>query len=501
MAPVTLTTFKQSDDYLNAFGANPSPDISRAIQLPTRNDLQPPIPAAQLLDPNSDLIDRQLEVPAREQAFLLNTYGRVAHPVLDQNQADKLDSFYSCHNGLYAARHGEWLESQDLYHLADRLVTWAQDQPNARLGNRSSGNWWILPELYAIRVGSEEATPTLASEIYNSQQRQLHRTLFDQARFTIHMVNLSQNHWALMIYQPSTGHSWYLDSIATSRNQHSKKARTAFLQWLAASNRPAPATKKPRTVKLKGQKDTWSCGLHTIINTMAFIRHEVLGWHNVVGWERLKADDMLKELVGCLHELMGLRRARPACGHTPTQSPALPTTKPAAGTKRPATAAPPTAPAAKRPKMPPPQRTNAQLAPKQARPHPPNNINLNLNLNNNNNYLNPPAAPAAPPRRALCATMRAQAAQNSAARQARWAGIVQQAAADRAAAEQREKEERERRSAERKRARRPSWATVAGTGARAGAGDGAGAGLGKKSLKRKSDDKEAGKPEETDVKG
>jgi hypothetical protein len=115
-----------------------------------------------------------------------------------------------------------------------------------------------------------------------------------------------------MICQVPTGRSWYLDSLHDAhRNERSTKARAALLDWLQRSGRPAPtgvpAAERHETSDTRKQEDGWSCGLHVVANAMAFIRFEVRGWHKIEQLKMRKSKGMRKELLVCLHHLMGLK--------------------------------------------------------------------------------------------------------------------------------------------------------------------------------------------------
>jgi hypothetical protein len=190
--------------YLNEFGAGgPTPPASQALRLPDNTDLQPPVPHAALWDATRPAINQT--IPSADPAsdggvFLQAHYARVTHHTLDGSDISpseiKLHAWKACHNGLQRARRCHWLEDEDIYHLAERLVTWIQDQPAARLGNRALRKWWIVPELYALHINdidtpgpSEWRIPKLADpEYFTQRDQEVHKERFNAAKLTAHLV-------------------------------------------------------------------------------------------------------------------------------------------------------------------------------------------------------------------------------------------------------------------------------------------------------------------------
>lgn len=316
---MTRGSLHEMDSFISEFGIGPpTPEASKNLTLPSNRDLQPPVPDHELLDatlPEIDRLWKDLTVP--DKTRLRNRYTRVAHPHLDSpSTTQNEEAWASCHDGLFRARRGDFLDSSDIYHLANRLMSWIQDQPHARLGGRSTGTWWILPDLYTLRISSGdstdqrgeglEETPALGSELFGEEEVKKHRHLFDQAKFTVHLVHAVW-HWAVVVYQPSRGNSWYIDSLPKGRVKRSGAAQDALLAWLERSGRPRPANGRHFQNLSKDQLDSWSCGLHVIANIMAFLRFEVRGWPKIPGWSKTGAREMRAELIRCLHHLMALK--------------------------------------------------------------------------------------------------------------------------------------------------------------------------------------------------
>jgi hypothetical protein len=236
---VPTTQNHQATEYVTEFGDGPTPEAVKVLQLPQ------PVPDNELLDVTAPTLDIDLEALSTSDetaVFLRTTSERVACTVLsdvgvanDQN----LGRWRNCYSGLYRARRGLWLEDQQIYHLADRLLMWMQGQPEARLGGRSSGRWWLVPEIYVLhvdddtrRLGHINLPPSveLRHEIIgDTNMQQPHVDQFDTARFTVHILHCNASHWSIIIYQQSTGNSWYLDSELDDRLPcRSNEARNAL---------------------------------------------------------------------------------------------------------------------------------------------------------------------------------------------------------------------------------------------------------------------------------
>jgi hypothetical protein len=193
-----------SFSYLNEFGVGgPTPPASRALRLPDNTDLQPPIPHAALWDATGPAVNQKIlsaDPGGTGGEFLQDHYARVTHHTLDGSDNSlseiKLHAWKACHNGLRRARRCRWLEEEDIYHLTERLVTWIQDQSGARLGNRALRNWWIVPELYALRIHdidppgpSDPGPPGLADpEWFTELDQEVHKQRFNAAKLTAHLV-------------------------------------------------------------------------------------------------------------------------------------------------------------------------------------------------------------------------------------------------------------------------------------------------------------------------
>lgn len=310
---------------LDEFGDQPTPPETRLLDLPGHDAF--PIGGGALTD--DELYDAAhgaydfeiLDMKEETTNWLHDTYLRVAHPALDFDPDDAwLTAWRHCHNGLWKVREQLWLDGEHIHHLAERLITWSQDQkPRARLGDRGSGNWWIVPDTYHLRVGGDEESPPLGffedpdgeSEGYEK----LHDA-FDKAKFTVHMVH-HVNHWAVIIYQHSNGTAFYLDSMHDELEARSKLARKEFGRWMTVSGKAIPVRAQFRRIPVRDQEDRWSCGLHVVVNAMAFLRYESLGWHRIEDWTTTEARPMRRQLITCLHRLMGLKYIP---GDSPTTS-------------------------------------------------------------------------------------------------------------------------------------------------------------------------------------
>ncbi|AEO63039.1 uncharacterized protein THITE_112766 [Thermothielavioides terrestris NRRL 8126] len=303
-------------DFLNDYDGGKSPQAAQHLQLPTHRDFAKPLSDDQLHDATDPQFDRECRGSlSGNRPFLDTAYRRVAHPALDEavSESNRLAAWRSCHNGLFRARHGEWLDGEDVYYLANRLLTWCQEQRPARLGSISQGKWWILPEHYNLLVrdptagGWQEEAPELGSGHYSPGAANLHKKAFDNAKITVHFVHFSA-HWAVLFYRRSTGQSWYIDSMPEGAAFRSRQAREALRDWLQRSGRPIPDPKADHFLEVNPeQEDEWSCGIHVIANAMAFIRFEAIGWHRIPEWRQKKSKEVRKALVTCLHQLMGLK--------------------------------------------------------------------------------------------------------------------------------------------------------------------------------------------------
>ncbi|KAK4032783.1 hypothetical protein C8A01DRAFT_40757 [Parachaetomium inaequale] len=254
----------------------PTPVHSKQLNLPSHQNLQPPIADAQLLDATSPQINKEIKALATgnpDWNFLTATYTRVAHSLLDQPGTEAtLQAWKHCHNGLFAARKSDWLDGEHIYHLAERLITWSQDDPNARLGNRASGNWWIVPTNYTLLVRGAGGDITPPFGWFDEDAATLAR--FDQAKFTVHFVHFTA-HWAVLIYQHSNGNTFFLDpQTGEGRKTRNYAARDEFRRWLQASGKPLPPGADHVRVNVPDQEDAWSCGLHAIVNAMSFLHSQ-----------------------------------------------------------------------------------------------------------------------------------------------------------------------------------------------------------------------------------
>lgn len=313
--------------YLVDFGGSPTPDASRHIHLPSHRDLSTPLDDDALTDALSPPIQTNRNRDGDGQ-FLLDTYARACHPALDDLSGDALDDTLAalehCHTGLRRARNAECLEAENIYNLANRLVTWLQDDPRARLGPLSDGKWWIAHDVYLVRAGRLSSSgvgayrdggmpvlsdPNLLDWSFYYGDRTGDKDRFERALFTAHIVHFTGvEHWALIIRQKSTGNTWYIDSNpCVELSRRSLKALMIFKDRLRRSGISDPEGAVHKIVVSTKQDDDWSCGLHVIANIMAFIRFEVPRWNEIHGWGGINARQMRKQLLSCLHSLMGLR--------------------------------------------------------------------------------------------------------------------------------------------------------------------------------------------------
>ncbi|KAH6641202.1 hypothetical protein F5144DRAFT_484532 [Chaetomium tenue] len=309
-------------DMVAEFGDWPTPPATKVLDLPdhpkfmfgllTDDDLY------DATDGQYDFEITKMDSASRE--FLKQTYTRITHQELDLNvefEDEMLKGWQHCHNGLWKVREQEWLDDEHIHHLAERLITWCQDQDRARLGNRNSEDWWIIPDAYHLRLAGDEESPPLGHFLDEDVEEyiELHDK-FDKAKFTVHMVH-HVNHWAVLIYQTSNGNTFYLDSMPAGRRDRSDLALEGFQEWLEASDKDIHTGAEHVLVRVPSQEDAWSCGLHAVVNAMAFLRYESLGWDKIEGWTKTKSRPMRRELIACLHRLMGL-------DYIPGESPTAP---------------------------------------------------------------------------------------------------------------------------------------------------------------------------------
>ncbi|KAL2020589.1 hypothetical protein VTK56DRAFT_8177 [Thermocarpiscus australiensis] len=260
--------------------------------------------------------------------FIKDTYGRVCHPYLDDMPTYQellipgysnptLDALKACHNGLHDIRNKKYLDGEGIFHLAERLMSWIQDQEHARLGGWFTRKWWIVPECYTLLAGrSGSSQPNIyggkAPKLGDPNQhgdRTQDAHNFNRALFTVHFVHFSRpvEHWAVVIRQGSTGNTWYMDSVRRTAAARSEKAKRALSDWLQRSGLRDPEAAVHTLVQCREQEDSWSCGLHAIANAMAFIRFEALGWGQIPAWRNVDERQMRTQLAESLHNLMGLR--------------------------------------------------------------------------------------------------------------------------------------------------------------------------------------------------
>jgi hypothetical protein len=334
------------NSYLTAFSQTPTTDVEKTLRLPhpQRNPVafSGPYPINWLTLDDANIEQEDPPTPRDNQPYnqFLTQYLPFAHPILDlaenANRGNPIGhqqwiAFHSCHNGLQRARAHSCLQGDEIFHLAERLLTWAMDQPEARLGNRQSGRWWIASGLeLTLNIETLEAENVDSGakgldvqSAFTEADRQALLQSFANATFTVHFVHSEvANHWTVIIYRPATGDSWHFDSMRNRTTTKNKKgvsqtstkesrarlARRELERWLRNTNQhQIPPNGQAYSIWPRQQNDGWSCGLQCIANILAFLRHEVLGWHRVRGWDRNKSSDfMVADLVGSLHYLMGI---------------------------------------------------------------------------------------------------------------------------------------------------------------------------------------------------
>jgi hypothetical protein len=330
------------NSYRTAFSQppTPTPEASKSLQLPHPQTNPVPFTAPFRWFKVNSSFDKTVNPPASinsesgqqtQVGSPLQDYIAVSHPVLDFAEnanrgvpvgQQRWEAFAACHNGLHIARHALFLQGDEIFHLMERLMTWVMDQPDARLGNRQTGTWWIASGFhYTLYIETNLPHDSAARGLdvrglVPESERLAFRSSLQNATFTVHLVNSeAANHWTVIIYRPQTGDSWHFDSLGPggiSRNGKSSGASRANLarqeleRWLESSGHRVPRTGRAYNVQTAPQTDGWSCGLQCIANVLAFLRHEVLGWHLIQGWENHSSDDMIAELVGSLHYLMGI---------------------------------------------------------------------------------------------------------------------------------------------------------------------------------------------------
>ncbi|KAK3297299.1 uncharacterized protein B0H64DRAFT_431270 [Chaetomium fimeti] len=343
---------------LTEFGGSPTPAPTIQLNLPNHQSWDPDVTESDLIDARMKRINCRKVGPIddeRLEHFLTVKYGRVGHQLLDSgDQTSVFEGWRHCHNGLCEVRRREWLDDENIYYLAERLITWSQEQEPARLGDRASGNWWIVPPRYHIRVrepGDEEGEMSAALGcVENKRVSDEFHEKFDKAKFTVHMVHL-KNHWAVLIYQHSNGNTFYLDSLPKGLQDRNRRARDEFRRWLRESDKVLPRGARHHMIRVPDQEDAWSCGLHALANAMAFLRYESLGWNKIQGWTSMGSRPMRRQLITCLHQLMGLKFIPPETpptsnekehqrgvqkrAATPKTSPKKPANKPAPRAKTP----------------------------------------------------------------------------------------------------------------------------------------------------------------------
>jgi hypothetical protein len=319
--------------------------VQPRFRWPTHKDLtfiKPPLKDENLhdaLDPN---IDRWLEgeVEFTDEKFIRDTYGRLYDPRLDGTWEEALYAWGHCHNGLWKARRKDLLTEVEVYYLAERLVSLAQYAAgDAPLDLHKEGKWFLLPGDFTIRAqSSKEQTCDLNQfgEFFGELEKAKKiRERFNKAKVTVHLVH-HINHWGVLFFQPATGATCYVDSQYTKRHGDTQKlqkarekkkttikgevkrrckvVREALDSWSARSGLPRPDFNKNLCASSPDQEDSWSCGFQVVANILAFIRYGAVGWHRVEHWaaqcrssRRRAVMNMRRELIICLHNIMGLR--------------------------------------------------------------------------------------------------------------------------------------------------------------------------------------------------
>ncbi|KAK0754416.1 hypothetical protein B0T18DRAFT_386297 [Schizothecium vesticola] len=235
-------------------------------------------------------------------------------------------------------------------------------QDGAFLGSIADKKWWIAPAAYVLRLEQQGHDPDTTAtnhigdqrifgvgEIYGARSGD--RASFQAAQVTLHLVQSGAeeaSHFSLLVHHVPSGNTWYMDSAGTSKDRKTRSnlANAEFQLWLQNSGLPKGSTKNPRAKHqncvVPLQDSDWTCGLHSIINALVFVRFGVFGWDKVEAWNQINGKDtkVMRALKTSLHHSLGVK-------FPPTRKKNKPKSSPPAKTR--AQTAPKPAPAPKRP--------------------------------------------------------------------------------------------------------------------------------------------------------
>ncbi|KAK3403375.1 hypothetical protein B0T20DRAFT_400803, partial [Sordaria brevicollis] len=297
-------------------------------------------------DANDPQVTPAEEVTSAEAETLYDAWKRVRIPYLDCNVfgdnfgdiikkdggLETWEAYEEQHNGLWQLRqnfHNDrelfvpqgsggnaatiHSSKQAIHHLAYRIISQIQQQEGALLGAFRDGRWWIAPPTEAIELPLVQ-TPNGA---LSGSLSPAELTKARAASYTVHWVCYTDtNHIAVIIREAKTGHSWYFDSAsAHSQNDENHQLVLSGLhRWCLKYNINIPNGNRHRQVVIIPHDLAWTCGLHSIAHTLAFLRFGLLGWHDVPRYKKLQSNESkLKEMR---HDLM--KALELSMGYRPT---------------------------------------------------------------------------------------------------------------------------------------------------------------------------------------
>jgi hypothetical protein len=302
-----------------------------------------------------------------------------------------LDAFRdlaACNNCLVSCGEADFLDTEEICYSMRRLIARTQTQAGAFLGPIANKKWWIAPAAYVLRLEQQGDDPYSTAtnhigderlfgvgEIYGARSGD--RASFQAAQVTVHLVQSGAeeaSHFSLLVHHVPSGDTWYMDSAGTSKDRKTRSdlANAEFQRWLQNSGLPKGSTKIPRAKHqncvVPLQDSHWTCGLHSMINALVFVRFGVFGWDKVEAWNQLNGKDtkVMRALKTSLHHSLGVK-------FPPTRKKNKPQSSPPAKTR--AQTAPEPAPAPKCPQPTTPTKptkrpaTPAKLSPT-GRDHP-----------------------------------------------------------------------------------------------------------------------------------
>lgn len=240
----------------------------------------------------------------------------------DGDPEDSFKDLAACNNCLVSAGDKIFLDSDEVYYSMRRLIARTQTQPDAFLGPIAGGNWWIAPPVYTLRLEQKgHGTYNTATNYIGDPRvaefglifgdRSGDQTSFEAAMVTVHLVQSGANrssHFSMLVHHVPTGNTWYMDS-GEDGEIRSDLADAEFQRWLQnagfeiGSSKTPPARHEYRQVPT--QNDDWTCGLHSLMNALVFVRFGVFGWDQVRAWN--DADSAMEALKTSLHLTLGVQ--------------------------------------------------------------------------------------------------------------------------------------------------------------------------------------------------